>query len=433
MRLFAYNNHFKISRASFRMDVADLINLQDSKVIDVRLDKHDVIITIETIESSVACRLCGKWLTKHHGSDQERKLRHLPILGKRTYIIYKPHRYICEKCDNNPTTTATPSWHKRDSYYTIDYENHVLMELINSTVVDVSIKEALTEASVMGIVDRHIKSSVDWESINILDVLGIDEIALKKGYKNYVTLITSRHDGAIRLLAVLKGKEKTVIKAFFKSIPRRLKKTVTAICTDMYDGYINAAKSVFRNKTIIVVDRFHVAKQYRGELDKYRQKILKQLKNELPHHEYEKLKGAMHILRRNNECLTKNEKIILDNLFSHSPELEQAYKLAIKLTQILNTHTSREEALIKIHGWIKEVKQSKLICFNKFIKTLNKYKQEVVNYFIDRNSSGFVEGLNNKAKVLKRRCYGIFNLKHFFQRLHLDISGYAFFLGNSVC
>lgn len=415
------------------MDVADLINLQDSKVVDVILDKNDVIIKIETTESSVACRVCGKQLTKRHGSDQERKLRHLSILGKRTYIIYKPHRYICEDCDNSPSTTATPSWHKRDSSYTTDYENHVLMELVNSTVIDVSIKETLTEASVMGIVDRHIKSSVDWESIKLLDVLGIDEISLKKGYKDYVTLITSRHGGEIRLLAVLKGKEKSTIKAFFKNIPRRLKKTVTAICTDMYDGYINAAKSVFKNRTLIVVDRFHIAKQYRGELDKHRQKILKQLKNELPHHEYEKLKGAMHILRRNKECLTKNEKIILNNLFSHSPELAQAYKLAIKLTQLLNTHMSREEALIKIREWIKEVKQSKLTFFNKFIKTLNKYKQEVVNYFINRHNSGFVEGLNNKAKVLKRRCYGIFNLKHFFQRLHLDISGYRTMLVNSLC
>jgi len=415
------------------MDVADLIDLQASKVVDVRLDKHDIIITIETIESSVVCRVCGKQLTKSHGSDQERKLRHLSILGKQTYIIYKPHRYICDDCDNNPTTTATPSWHHRDSQYTIDYENHVLMELINSTIVDVAIKETLTEALLNGIVDRHIESSVDWESFTILDVLGIDEIALKKGYKDYVTLITNRHDGKIRLLAVLRGKEKAIIKAFFKSIPRRLKKTVTAICTDMYDGYINAAKSVFKKQTIVVIDRFHIAKQYRGELDKYRQKILKQLKNELPHHEYEKLKGAMHILRRNNECLSKRDKVILNNLFSHSPELAQAYKLAIKLTQILNTHMSREEALIKINEWIKEVKQSQVTCFNKFIKTLNKYKQYVINYFIDRNSSGFVEGLNNKVKVLKRRCYGIFNLKHFFQRLHLDISGYSILLGNSAC
>ena len=67
----------KISTGRFWRDVADLIELQDSKVVDVSLDKHDIIITIETTESSVACRVCGRQLTKRHGSDQERQLRQL--------------------------------------------------------------------------------------------------------------------------------------------------------------------------------------------------------------------------------------------------------------------------------------------------------------------------------------------------------------------
>ncbi len=245
-------------------------------------NRNHLIITIETTEWSVACHTCGKQLTQQHGYDRERTLRHLPVFGKQTTIVYKPHRYICENCDNHPTTTATPDWHQRDSSDTIDFENHVLMELVNSTVADVAIKASLTESSVMGLIDRHVESSVNWNSMSTINVLGIDEIALKKGYQDYITLISSRHEGNIRLLAVLKGKKQAAIKAFFKSMPSRLKKTVTAICTGMCDGYINAAQSVFKKKTIIVVDRYHVAKLYRGELDQYRQKILKQLKCELP-------------------------------------------------------------------------------------------------------------------------------------------------------
>ena len=52
---------------------------------------------------------------------------------------------------------------------------------------------------------------------------------------------------------------------------------------------------------------------------------------------------------------------------------------------------------------------------------------EITNYFLDRQTSGFVEGLNNKIKVIKRRCYGILNVKHLFQRIYLDLSGYALF------
>jgi len=48
--------------------------------------------------------------------------------------------------------------------------------------------------------------------------------------------------------------------------------------------------------------------------------------------------------------------------------------------------------------------------------------EEIVNYFIHRDSSGFVEGLNNKIKVIKRRCYGILNTDYLFQRIFLDIS-----------
>ncbi len=107
--------------------------------------------------------------------------------------------------------------------------------------------------------------------------------------------------------------------------------------------------------------------------------------------------------------------------------------MGLKLTQIFNTPVTKEEAVKKFTAWIKEVRRSQLSCFNKFIKTFRKYKNEIANYFIDRNTSAFVEGINNKAKVLKRRCYGIFNVKHLLQRLHLDISGYRLFLSGSTC
>lgn len=189
------------------MDLLDLINLPDITVTDVAKTKYnEVFITIETNETSTPCRVCGKEIKARHGCDKECKIRHLPVFGHPTFIIYQPHRYICEDCDNRPTTTATPSWHKANSAYSIDYETHVLMELVNSTIVDVCIKEQLSKDSVRGIMDRHIEGTVDWSTINYVGVLGVDEIALKKGHKYYVTLITCRHEGIIRLLFVIKGR-----------------------------------------------------------------------------------------------------------------------------------------------------------------------------------------------------------------------------------
>lgn len=52
---------------------------------------------------------------------------------------------------------------------------------------------------------------------------------------------------------------------------------------------------------------------------------------------------------------------------------------------------------------------------------------EIANYFGGRHNRGFVEGLNNRIKVIKRRCYGILKIDHLFQRIHLDLVGYSLF------
>ena len=403
-------------------------NLPETKITKIEKDKFgDILITVETTEDYVTCRICKKEIYKRHGVDRERKLKHLPAFGDHTFIVYSPHRYICEDCQDHPTTTAKASWHSQNGSHTTDYENHLLMELVNSTVVDVAIKNHVTEESVLGVIERRVNGKIDWNNIKSLGVIGMDEISLKKGYKDFVTIITSRVDKKITLLGILDGRKKSTVVGFLKKIPIKLRETIIAVCVDMYEGYINAVKEVFKNKVMIVVDRYHVAKLYRGELDKFRQKILKQLKQELTEQEYKQIIGATRILRRANECLTDDEKRIVNLVFSYSPELMEAYSLAIKLTQTFNTHLTKEEANIKFNEWILLVSKSKLTCFKKFITTLKKWKNEISNYFVSRYTSAWVEGLNNKIKVLKRRCYGIYNLKHLFQRLFLDLSGYELY------
>ena len=68
-----------------------------------------------------------------------------------------------------------------------------------------------------------------------------------------------------------------------------------------------------------------------------------------------------------------------------------------------------------------------LRCFDRFINTLARWWSEILNYFVERETSGFVEGFNNKIKVLKRRSHEMTNLKHLFQRVYLDLEGYRLF------
>jgi transposase len=123
---------------------------------------------------------------------------------------------------------------------------------VNSTFADVAIKEKVSYDSVSGVVDRNIHHSVNWTMIKTLNVLGIDEISLKKGHKDFVVIITDRCDDEVRILGVLKDRKKQTVKDFFLSIPKRLRRSLRYVCSDMYDGFINAAREVFGKKVRIV-------------------------------------------------------------------------------------------------------------------------------------------------------------------------------------
>jgi len=292
----------------------------------------------------------------------------------------------------------------------------------------VSIREGVGYEAIMGVIDREIAKEVDWRKIARLDVLGIDEIALKKGHKDFVVIVTGRINGETVILGVLKDRMKSSVKDFFSRIPKRLRRSIQYVCSDMYDGYINAAKEVFGKRVHIVADRFHVAKLYRGGFETLRRKEFGRLKKELSDKDYKELKGAMWILRKKEEDLTKEDKEVLDKIFTYSPSLKNAYFFRDELTAIFDEKMTKPQAKRRLNGWMARVRRSGIRCFDDFMKTLEARKNEIANYFDGRHTSGFVEGLNNKIKVIKRRCYGIFNTEHLFQRIYLDLHGYSLYL-----
>ena len=106
------------------------------------------------------------------------------------------------------TSTQIVSWYDPRSSHTKAYEPQVLLGLINSTVQDVSVKEDLGYEAVMGIIDRHVQTQVNWKKLKQLEVLGLDEIALKKGHRDFVTIVTALIAGQLRVLAVLADRKK---------------------------------------------------------------------------------------------------------------------------------------------------------------------------------------------------------------------------------
>lgn len=352
------------------------------------------------------------------------EVRHTSILDTPVILRIKPVRYQCEHCDDHPTTTEQYDWVAEDGKITKGLERYILRCVINSTIQDVARKERMSYKTVQHTLDHLISKQVDWSLYIDLETIGIDEISNRKGHQDFIAIISAKDKyGELSILAVLDSRKKDDVLTFLKSIPPHLKKTVKSVCTDMYEGFVNSAVEVF-GKQRVVVDRYHVSKLYRKALDQVRIKEMKRLKESLSSDEYSELDNMMWILRKHHECLTQQDKDKLKKLYKHSLILKQAHHYAIKLTHIFNTHDDRKSAMAKIDRWISKVEKSDLNCFNTFIKTLQKHKNSIANYFKNRSTSGFVEGLNNKIKVVKRRCYGFFKTESLFQRLMIDLRGY---------
>lgn len=403
---------------------AEILGLPDVAVEDVKIDlaARKITIQVRSTKEEVLCRICHK-PTNPHGRGRPLQLRHLSILGKETTIEITPRRGRCSSCEGGPTTTQRLDWYDTNSKFTKPYEQHLLFELVNSTVADVSRKEGVDYHAISDVIDKNIEKEVDFSTISSLGILGLDEISLKKGYKDYVTLVTYRTNDEVRLLAVLKGRNRDTVEAFLRKIPKRLKDTVSAVCCDLYDGFINAAKAVFGNTVLIVADRFHVRKLYGKGVITFRKAELKRLKRTLSEQQYKSLKSAIALLRKQKDYFTDDERRILEPLFKLAPKLALVYQLSHELSSIFNSHLTPAQAKELMTQWIESVTMSGINCFNNFIKTQNNYMDIITNYFDGRNSSGFVEGFNNRVKVLKRRCYGLANITRLFQRIILDTTG----------
>ena len=258
------------------------LDIPDVEVIGTEINERgDYIIKVESTRNSAVCQYCGRQLTKFNGHNREIELRHLPILGRRVYIRIRPKRYECPNCGSK-TTTQELDWYESKIPHTKAYDRHLMLSLINSTVEDVSRKEDVGYKAVEGAIVRCIHIQVNWDEFTHLNIIGIDEIALRKGRQNYVALITSQQeDGRVAILGVLADRKKETVRAFLESIPARLRSTMQKVCTDMWDGYVNAVEEfAAAHKDVsleVVVDRFHVAKNYRECVDKVRKKECRRL------------------------------------------------------------------------------------------------------------------------------------------------------------
>jgi len=245
--------------------------------------------------------------------------------------------------------------------------------------------------------------------------LNIDEIALEKGHGNFVLVLSAPEEGYI--LDVLPDRERKTLEKWLDGLPSEVKNAIKTVNLDMWEPYtlaIKATRSVPQAR--IVVDRFHVMKNLNHCLTMARREIQRAASDEVK----EQLKGSRWALVKNEKDLNDKQRAKLETVYQVSPELKACHQLKEQFRAIFETVSDREKARTALRQWIKQVQKQNIVAFQPFLVTLNNWFELILNYFTERWTNAFAEGVNNKIKLIKRRAFGFTNFDHFRLRILVE-------------
>jgi transposase len=125
--------------------------------------------------------------------------------------------------------------------------------------------------------------------------------------------------------------------------------------------------------------------------------------------------------RRAPEGLTEAEEAKREGLFGKLPRLRTLYEIRVRFRRIFDAALDRRTALRKL-VWLWMDVLEHFPALDAFIRTFEAWQEEILNYFDARQTSGPVEGVNNKARVIVKRDYGLKSADSLWTRLVLDLN-----------
>ncbi len=273
-------------------------------------------------------------------------------------------------------------------------------------------------------------------SENLTEYISIDELALSKG--ELYTFITSKKGKGKKgtLIASIKGTKSQDIINVIEKIPLEQRKKVKEITLDMAKNMELAVKMTFP-KAYLVTDRFHVVKlameslQHMriklrwDELDKENKAIMKAKKEKMKYRPIVLSNGDTHkqllarsryiIAKKPNE-LTQNQEERSKLLYKIYPELEQAYKHTLEFRSIYE-NTDQLKATEKFNLWVEDTFEKKLETFYTTANTVKANFENILNFFIKRNTNASAESFNAKIKLFRANLRGVTDTQFFLFRL----------------
>jgi transposase len=212
------------------------------------------------------------------------------------------------------------------------------------------------------------------------------------------------------VLDVLPDRQKESLVKWLTRPPDGIDLTTLAFAaTDLWTHYRAAVNVVFPN-VAVVADRFHVVQNLHKVIHDVRREAQKAATDD---EERKQLKGLRFLLLKNQHNLTDSDQERLDALADSHPNLFRLWQLRQELHDWYEVRTTPDLARATLEQWITNARQLGTTHLDSFCDTLINWQTEIVNFFHERITSGFVEGMNSKIRVLKRIAFGIPNFDHF--------------------
>ena len=370
---------------------------------------NTIILHIEAKERKKDCPKCGHRQLVKNGF-RVRDFIGLPIGGKKVIIRMKVQRYKCKNQDCDYDRQESIPFATGSCGYTHRFAKYVVDLLRSMTLKDAANLLGVSWDTVKDIHTRHLEYHYAPPSLEGVDSIGIDEFAVRKGHV-YKTIVVDLKSG--RILYVGNGKGADALDGFWKRI-RRKGVDIKYIATDLSAAFIS---SVYENcpNAVHVFDHFHVVKLMNEKLDEIR-RVQYHMEKDI--NKRKVLKGTRYLLLSNGaDIFDKEYKTRLDNALDMNKPLSQAYYLKEQLREIW-MQVNKDDAERVMSDWVKQARESKVPQLVKMAATVTSHRTGILAWYDCHISTGKVEGINNKIKVMKRTAYGFRDERYFELRLY---------------
>jgi transposase len=308
-------------------------------------------------------------------------------------------RVQCRKCGK--VKQERLSWLANNPFYTKRFALYVGRKCRTMTVKDVAKELKLDWHTVKALNKEYMEEQLRRRPGAGPGVIGIDEIALRKGHR--YRIVVSDLERRRPIWYGGEDRSEQSMDRFYEWLGGKKTKKMRLAVMDMWKAF---EKSTRKNvpSAAILFDKFHVIRHLAEALDKVRKMEYARLSGK----DRSYIKGQKYTLLSNKENLTLDGRRALRTLLKANKRLHTAYLLKESFGQLWS-YQAEGWARRFFDNWKDSLKWQRLKPYETFAEMVERHWDGVAAYSKPENkvSLGFVEGLNNKIRVLQRRAYGL--------------------------